>query len=98
MRHITRKAIWLLLVACCLLLAAGSLAAAQSVAGYDLSWWTADGGGGTWSSSEGYALGGTAGQPEADISFGSGYTLAGGFWGSGAVPYRLYLPIVLRAF
>jgi hypothetical protein len=27
---------------------------------------------------------------------GGSYTLSGGFWGSGLIPYGLYLPLVLR--
>lgn len=99
MRLDAGKAIWLLLGACCLLLAAGSLAAAQTGAGYDLSWWTADGGGHTWSSGGGYQLSGTAGQPDAGLLAGGGYTLGGGFWRGGetaVVPYGVYLPLVLR--
>jgi uncharacterized repeat protein (TIGR01451 family) len=47
--------------------------------GYDLSWWTVDGGGGT--NSEGaYTLSGTAGQPDAGELGGGTYTLKGGFW------------------
>lgn len=70
---------------------------AQSGGGYDLSWWTVDGGGYTWSEGGGYALGGTIGQPDAGVLQGSGYTLAGGFWGGVGVQYRLYLPLVLRS-
>jgi hypothetical protein len=47
---------------------------------YDLSWWTVDGGGGTFSTGGGYELGGTIGQPDAGVLTGDGYTLAGGFW------------------
>jgi hypothetical protein len=99
MRRKAGKAIWFMLGASCLLLAAGSLAAAQTGAGYDLSWWTVDGGGGTWSTGGGYQLSGTAGQPDAGLMAGGGYTLGGGFWGGGetaAAPCKLYLPLVLR--
>ena len=67
--------------------------------GYELSWWTADGGGETFSTGSGYSLGGTAGQPDAGpVMSGTGYRLTGGFWPGGASPYRVYLPIVLRAY
>jgi len=52
----------------------------------------------TFSSGGGYTLGGTVGQPDAGVLSGGGYTLAGGFWGGAAVPYRVYLPLVLRNF
>jgi hypothetical protein len=64
--------------------------------GYDLSWWTVDGGGWMFSSGGGYDLGGTAGQPDAGWLSGGSYTLGGGFWGGGAlaaVLYRVYLPL-----
>jgi hypothetical protein len=94
-----------LALAALLLLAGGAMA--QSGAGgagspaqdYDLSWWTVDGGGITFSEGGGYLLSGTAGQPDAGALAGGGYTLAGGFWRGGALvspPYRVYLPLVTR--
>jgi hypothetical protein len=75
-----------------------SVARAQSGSDYDLSWWTVDGGGGTSSTGGGYALGGTAGQPDVGASLtGGGYTLIGGFWRGGpALGQHIYLPLVLR--
>ncbi len=55
---------------------------AQTGGGYDLTWWTVDGGGGT-ASGGGYTLMGTAGQPDAGTVSGGGYTLYGGFWAGG---------------
>jgi hypothetical protein len=70
---------------------------AQFGGGYDLTWSTVDGGGGTWSTGGGFSLGGAAGQPDAGLSVGGDYALAGGFWSGGAVPRRpLYLPLVVR--
>ena len=92
-----RKVLLLLLVACCLLLPLGLVGLAQG--GYDLSWWTVDGGGQMYSIGGGYELGGTIGQPDAGVLTGGGYTLGGGFWRGGAVigdTIRVYLPIVLR--
>ena len=67
-------------------------------AGYDLTWWTVDGGGYTFSTGGNYTLGGTIGQPDAGpVLAGDRYALAGGFWGGGAAAqYRLHLPLVLR--
>ncbi len=79
-----------------LLLLPASVALAQSGGGYDLTWNTVDGGGYTWSTGGGYALGGTAGQPDAGALSGGGYTLLGGFWCGAAAQYRIYLPLVLR--
>jgi len=77
-----------------------SLVFAQS--GYDLSWWTIDGGGGA-SSGRGYTLVGTSGQADAGVSMsGSGYTLVGGFWpgaassGPSGGDQAVYLPVILR--
>ncbi len=75
-----------------------SVAFAQSGGGYDLAWNTVDGGGYTWSEGGGYSLGGTIGQPDAGALSGGGYTLAGGFWGGGLIPYRINLPLVLRNY
>jgi hypothetical protein len=68
--------------------------------GYDLSWWTVDGGGHTLSTGGDYTLGGAIGQPDAGLLRGGDYTLGGGFWGGGEVAeaeaYNVYLPLVLR--
>ena len=74
--------------------------AQQPQAAYDLSWWTVDGGGYTFSTGGGYSLGGTAGQPDAGVLSGGGYTLSGGFWRGAVVAgmYRIYLPLVMRGF
>jgi len=87
-----------LLLALTALLLLASVALAQSGGGYDLSWSTVDGGGATWSEGGGYSLGGTVGQPDAEVLSGGGYTLAGGFWGGAAARYGVYLPLVLRNF
>jgi hypothetical protein len=71
---------------------------AYAAAGYSLDWWTVDGGGGTFSSSGGYSLGGTIGQPDAGASSDKTYVLEGGFWGGADIPpnYQIYLPLVMR--
>ena len=66
--------------------------------GYTLSWWTADGGGGMFSTGPGSSLGGTVGQGDAGVLSGPGYRLAGGFWSGGAVVYGVYLPLVVRGY
>lgn len=66
-------------------------------AGYDLSWFTIDSGGGA-ASSGGYTLAGTAGQPEPGAALqGGGYVLIGGFWPGAAAGYRIYVPVVLKS-
>jgi hypothetical protein len=93
-----RKSPILLALASLLLLT--PLALAQSGDGYDLSWWTVDGGGYTFSTGGNYTLGGTIGQPDAGSLTGGAYTLGGGFWGAGVVTveYKVYLPVVLRQY
>ncbi len=54
---------------------------AQSGGGYDLTWSTIDGGGGT-STGGIYSLTGTIGQPDAGVMAGDIYTVNGGFWAS----------------
>ncbi len=58
----------------------GGAAFAQSGGGFDLSWSTIDGGGGT-STGGVYSVSGTIGQPDAGIMSGGNYQIAGGFWG-----------------
>jgi hypothetical protein len=53
---------------------------AQSGGPYALAWSTIDGGGATFVEAGGYRLGGTAGQPDAGASSGTGYAVTGGFW------------------
>jgi len=90
-----KRAAIVLALAASLLLA--SVALAQSGGGYDLHWNTVDGGGHTFHAGGDYALGGTAGQPDAGVLSGGGYILGGGFWcGGTAAQYRIYLPLVLR--
>jgi|GEM_PF-417876 len=68
-----------------------------TAAGYDLSWWTVDGGGDTHASSGAYTLGGTIGQPDAASQVTSPpYSLLGGFWTGARIPYRFYLPLISR--
>jgi len=93
--------VWLLLAACCVLLVAAVVPLALAQTGYDLSWWTVDGGGAMLITGEGYRLSGTAGQPDAGALEGGGYTLGGGFWRGGEVSgqfYEIFLPLVLRGF
>jgi len=87
-------------LACLLLLATVPLLA-QSGGGYDLSWTTVDGGGGTFSTGGIYSLGGTAGQVDAGPVTGGAFFLGGGFWGGGAVAApgtAIYLPLVMRSY
>jgi hypothetical protein len=71
--------------------------AAPRTTGYEISWSTIDGGGGT-STSGAYSLTGTAGQTDAGATLSGGiYALAGGFWGGGGLsPSPLYLPLIRR--
>lgn len=81
-----------------LLLATGSVAA-QTGGPYDLSWWTVDGGGGESKDlGSGYALMGTAGQPDAWTMGDNDYSLAGGFWSNALIRAgnTIYLPLVVR--
>jgi len=83
------------------LLASTSLA--QVGGEYDLSHNTIDGGGATFSTGDGYSLGGTAGQPDAASMSGGIYVLNGGFWpGAGislpatVTPTRTHTPTVTQ--
>jgi hypothetical protein len=61
---------------------------------YSLSWWTADGGGGS-SQAGPYRVTGTIGQPDAAALSSGSFTIVSGFW-SPAQSYRLFVPIVSR--
>jgi hypothetical protein len=92
-----RRFLFLLLGVGVLLLLVGLVGLAQG--GYELSWWTVDGGGQMYSIGGGYELGGTVGQPDAGVLTGGGYTLGGGFWRGGEVSgqfYEVFLPLVAR--
>jgi ABC-type transport system substrate-binding protein len=84
------------LIACLLVVSAIAAAPADPTATYAIEWWTVDGGGGG-SSGGLYALNGTVGQADAQISAGGVYVLTGGFWNEGVVsPYRIYLPEIRK--
>lgn len=103
-RRSRRKVHFLILTAGLLFMALGSLALAQGV-GPQITWWSADGGGGI-SANETVAVSGTAGQPEAGgLSTDGHYTVTGGYWDAVAAPVappppaggeELFLPFVRR--
>ena len=71
-------------------------ASAQLGGGYDLTWNTIDGGGGT-STGGAYSLSGTIGQPDAGSMSGGAYTLNGGFWNDTITGLqKLFLPLIRR--
>lgn len=76
------------------------MAYAQSGGGYDLSWWTIDGGGGQAAAGN-YVLAGSIGQPVAGVSQSGGMVLASGFWvdaGPESTPSgpRIFLPLLRK--
>ena len=90
------RAICLTMLVLVLLFSLAVSAHAQSGGGYDLTWSTIDGGGATWSTGDGYSLGGTIGQPDAGAMTGTGYTLCGGFWGGVKALFYRYMPVTLK--
>jgi hypothetical protein len=79
-----------------------STAVAQSPDGYELDWWTVDGGGAKLSDAGAIlTLEGTVGQPDAGVlNHEDSISLAGGFWAGGepqpGAGYSIYLPLILR--
>ena len=69
--------------------------AAPRTTGYEISWYTIDGGGAQNLQGGTYSLSGTIGQFDAGSQSGGSYTLNGGFWVD-LFGYRLNLPIILR--
>ena len=98
-KHLT---VLLALVFCLTAVALPSLLmASQSGSGYELAWFTVDGGGATLSQGGSFSLNGTIGQADAGTLGGGSYTLVGGFWGAsvpsgGPAVDNIYLPIILR--
>ena len=73
-------------------LAAMPPALAQSGGGFDAAWNTIDGGGQMFSSAGVFELGGTIGQPDAQVApvmTGGAFELTGGFWPISNVCYCL---------
>ncbi|OQA17675.1 MAG: hypothetical protein BWY63_02303 [Chloroflexi bacterium ADurb.Bin360] len=71
---------------------------AQASAGYELGWWTVDGGG-TQLAGGDFLLLGTVGQPEAGNALsGGGFELGSGFWSGGTLAdqHTVFLPLVMR--
>jgi hypothetical protein len=93
MRH--HLLVGMMLLGLAVLLLTAGVVLAQS-GGYDLSWWTVDGGGITFATGGTYNLGATAGQPDAGTLSGGAYTLDGGFWGGVRQAPIVYLPTVMR--
>jgi hypothetical protein len=91
-------ALFVVLLTCGLLVRAQSgVPSPELGTGYDLSWWTVDGGGDVFGAGGSYVLGGTAGQPDAQTLSTGDYVLTGGFWaGAATTAYDLYLPLLLR--
>lgn len=70
-------------------------ASAQSGSGYELRWYSIDGGVATFTSGGMDVLSGTIGQADAGTLSGGAYTLIGGFWVD-FLGNRLYLPSIRR--
>ncbi len=69
--------------------------AAPRTTGYEISWYTVDGGGAQNLTGGSYSLSGTIGQPDAGSQSNGSYTLNGGYWVD-VFGYRLNLPIILK--
>ena len=90
-----KKIILTLGLAAVMLLGLGAVVSAQA-GGFDLSWFTVDGGGAMSSAGGGYTLDGTAGQPDAGTTSGGGYTVDGGFWaGAATTPTPTVEPLLV---
>jgi hypothetical protein len=78
-----------------LLMAGLVFSAARAANGYEVTWYTFDGGGGS-STGGTYTVTGSIGQPDAGSHAGSGYGLAGGFWSWLEGLLYSYLPLIMR--
>jgi hypothetical protein len=75
-------------------LAISAASASIQAAGYSVSWYTFDGGGGN-STGGVYTLMGTIGQPDAGSHSGGDYDLTGGFW-TWVARYLGFLPLIKK--
>jgi hypothetical protein len=87
------KLIFILLIVALLLVRIPAVQADPQA--YNLSWWTVDGGGET-STSPGYSLSGTIGQPDAGQLGSGSFQVSGGFWGWVKQVFEVYLPLVMK--
>ena len=69
--------------------------AAPRTVGYEISWYTIDGGGAQDLTGGTYSLSGTIGQYDVGSQSGGTYQLNGGYWVD-VFGYRLYLPVILK--
>ncbi|MDX9954638.1 MAG: hypothetical protein RBT75_11105 [Anaerolineae bacterium] len=93
-----RIALLCLLALLVLSLRAGDSALAQTSATYNLEWHVIAGGGQPVSSAS-YRVNATVGQGAASppLATSATYRLSAGYWFRGIVPWRLYLPLVMRS-
>ena len=89
----THQMILIILICATALASLAMAAGAPQAGGYELAWYTVDGGGGA-ATGGGYSLSATAGQADAGVLLASSYRLQGGFW-SGDV-FQLFLPTLRR--
>jgi hypothetical protein len=85
-----------ILIAALLVLA---LPGARAQDGYEVSWWTVDGGGIMRATGGGFTLMGSVGQPDAGVSLvGGSFSVVGGFWPASAVfPGAFHSTVPCRA-
>jgi hypothetical protein len=88
-----RPAVRIFVIVSVALLLLASVALANG--GYEIPWFTVDGGGGE-STGGGLMLAGTVGQMDAGVLSGGTYTLAGGFWPGAGANFLRFLPIVMK--
>ena len=83
-----------LLLVVVMLVAGLAFSAARATGGYEVSWYTFDGGGGV-SSSPAYTVMGTIGQPDAGAHSGTGFSLTSGFW-TWLARYLSFAPLIRK--
>jgi hypothetical protein len=94
-QKISKVALFIILVALMSILIT-SFAVAQTGGGFDLTWSTVDGGGGS-STGGNFSLSGTIGQADAGSMSSGNFTLNGGFWpGVTGSSYMVYLPLIVK--
>jgi hypothetical protein len=95
-RTILSAAVLVLLASVTLVQARTAQPAPTGGGGFEISWYTMDSGGATFSTGGSYSLGGTIGQVDAGTLSSGNYALNGGFWPGASGQYRVYLPLILK--
>jgi len=96
MKHKKPLAILILVLFIALLALNVRVSSAAPHNGYEISWYTFDGGGAMNASGGTFTLSGTIGQADAGAMSGGTYNLNSGFWNGVGNLFNYFLPLILK--